>query len=259
MRFGCGEKGGAILRATVKWIFGGLLLGTSFFVLSSALAPHVLVVEALSVGNGDAILVHTPRGVTGLIDAGEDASVVRALGEVLPFWQRSLAFVIETSSTTASVGGLANVEKRYQVEKMYPLSQLTRGTRFSFGDGVVIDTLFADSKTAVLRMVYGKTSFLFSGDVSTSTRKEIETLDAHDGELSANVTFVPHQGAPGSVASDWLRAFRPTTAVISVGAQNRYGYPASSTLETLQAAHINVKRTDLSGSVRFTSDSASIK
>jgi len=58
-----------------------------------------------------------------------------------------------------------------------------------------------------------------------------------------------HHGSKYSTSSELLSAIQPETAVISVGADNRYGHPAQETLERLAAAGTELYRTDLQGTV----------
>ncbi len=74
----------------------------------------VLTVNILDVGKGNAILVHTPSNKTILIDTGADASILRALGENLPMWQRNIDVVILTSSAARAPGGRAKVKAPFR-------------------------------------------------------------------------------------------------------------------------------------------------
>lgn len=87
--------------------------------------PAVVTVSVLDVGKkGRAVLVRVPRGRTLLIDTGPDASILRALGETLPMWQRSIDAAALTGAGTSFAGGLPDVESRYAVS-----SRMQAGTR----------------------------------------------------------------------------------------------------------------------------------
>jgi competence protein ComEC len=64
---------------------------------------------------------------------------------------------------------------------------------------------------------------------------------------------VGHHGSRGSTGDGWLGALRPRAAVISVG-RNDYGHPAPETLGRLARHGVDVRRTDLDGTVTVTSD-----
>lgn len=92
-----------------------IFIAGNISVYQAILAPPVLTVNILEVGKGSAVLVHTPSNKTILIDAGPDASILRALGSALPMWQRNIDAVIFTGTKTSYVGGLPDVENRYNV------------------------------------------------------------------------------------------------------------------------------------------------
>ncbi len=144
--------------------------------------PH-LEVRVLGVGNGDAILLTTPSRKTILIDTGPDASILRALGQALPEWQRHLDAVILTSSVADATGGLPEVEKKYTVGAILQAPQLREGTRLSLGGGIFIEVLWpslaaenmkpADSALAV-RISGGTKSYLIEENLSTRVQKWLD-------------------------------------------------------------------------------------
>jgi len=82
---------------------------------------------ALAVGQGSATLVRA-GGATILVDTGADASILRALGEILPPWQRRLDAVILTNSTKAATGGLPALRLRYAITQEITLTRSSRLT-----------------------------------------------------------------------------------------------------------------------------------
>lgn len=77
--------------------------------------------------------------------------------------------------------------------------------------------------------------------------------------LSSNLLKVGHHGSETSTGADFLAAVSPEWAVISCGAGNSYGHPHGSVLQALQAVGAAVERTDLSGTVTFTTDGMSLE
>jgi competence protein ComEC len=95
-----------------------LLLVATLLVWYAALREDhrsALTVSFLDVGQGDAIFIEAPGGRSVLIDGGPDNSVLRRLGQVMPFYERSIDMVIATAATPQKVGGLTSVLARYQV------------------------------------------------------------------------------------------------------------------------------------------------
>jgi beta-lactamase superfamily II metal-dependent hydrolase len=93
--------------------------------------------------------------------------------------------------------------------------------------------------------------FLFTGDAELPT--EARLLTAPDS-LRAEVLKVAHHGSGFSSSLRFLEAVAPRFAVISAGANNDYGHPHANALERLLGVGARVLRTDLHGTVTFTSD-----
>lgn len=94
------------------------LVGANAYVYFNLFAPHTVQVEALRAGKGNALLVKVPGGRAVLVGAGPDASILRALGEALPPWQRHLDVLILLTSALAEAGGAPFVLERYRVSHL---------------------------------------------------------------------------------------------------------------------------------------------
>ena len=106
--------------------------------------------------------------------------------------------------------------------------------------------------SAVVKLTYGETSFLFTGDAGAESEKQI-TVD-----VKADVLKVGHHGSDTSTTEDFLRRVSPEYAVIEVGKDNSYGHPAESTLRKLRDVGAKIYRTDEDGTVRMISDGTGI-
>ncbi|MBM3945943.1 MAG: MBL fold metallo-hydrolase, partial [SAR202 cluster bacterium] len=90
----------------------GLLLWAFAFTVQSS---STLRVAVLDVGQGNAILITTPSGRQVLVDGGpEPRAVLRALGQQMSFWDKSLDMVVLTHPDQDHVGGLAGVLRSYR-------------------------------------------------------------------------------------------------------------------------------------------------
>ena len=107
----------------------------------------------------------------------------------------------------------------------------------------------------ILKVTYGETSFLFTGDAEYDGEHAV--LDS-GADLSATVLKVGHHGSDTSTCYPFLRAVMPQYAVISVGAGNSYGHPNDDTLSKLRDAGAVVFRTDLQGDIFCTSDGKTV-
>ncbi len=130
-------------------------------------APPVVTVSVLDAGKKNhPVLVRTPHGRTLLIDTGPDASILRALGETLPMWQRSIDAVILTDPGTLFAGGLPDVESRYAVSTRVQAGtrSVPYGASFMFG-GVRIEI----RAPGTLAISYGATTLSISSSTPRST------------------------------------------------------------------------------------------
>ena len=106
----------------------------------------------------------------------------------------------------------------------------------------------------VMKITYGETSFLFTGDAEREEEQQI--LNA-GFDLSATVLKVGHHGSKNSTTYPFLRAIMPKYAVISVG-ENSYGHPTEDTLSRLRDAGAKVYRTDMQGDIIAASDGKTV-
>lgn len=87
---------------------------------------------------------------------------------------------------------------------------------------------------------------LITGDADAFVEKMlVKYCSIPDIEL----LIVGHHGSKNSSCGEFLRAAAPELAVISAGAGNSYGHPASETLERLEGLGAEIHRTDQEGTV----------
>jgi competence protein ComEC len=249
-----------------------------------------LQVSFLNVGQGDAIFIEGPTGRQILIDGGRDRSVLRELGKRLGPLDRSLDLVVATHPDADHIGGLSGVLSAYRVSSfMHPgipndtnaMAALEatlatepilhpmlakRGMRILLGGGAYADVLFPDRNveriekntgSIVLRIVYGETSFLLSGDAPESVENWIVRLDGK--ELSAQVVKAGHHGSRTSTGNALLSAASPEVVVVSAGKNNSYGHPHKEVLERIEESAALVLSTMEEGSITFISDGEHIR
>lgn len=243
-----------------------------------------LHVYFLDVGQGDAILVVAPDGRQILVDGGPSpTALLNELGAVLPFWDRSLDLVVLTHPDGDHITGLMPLLDRYRVGQVLDVPQsdtareaetwlgqlnraavpriyAQRGARIPVGDvlltvlhpgpELLIGTPPDDNNNAiVLRLDYGETSILLTGDAEYDTEK---ALMAAGVPLRADVLKVGHHGSNGATSAAFVAAVVPRLAVVSAGAGDSFGHPHPAVLERL--AGIQVLRTDLHGRIELVSD-----
>ena len=103
----------------------------------------------------------------------------------------------------------------------------------------------------VLRIEYGSTSFLLTGDMEKTAETDLVNSGVN---LRADVLQVGHHGSSTSTGYLFLNSVLPEMAVISCGVNNEYGHPHEETLSILRDAGVDVYRTDLQGTITIGSD-----
>ncbi len=85
-----------------------------FFVFAHS-PKRTLETNFLDIGQGDAILIQTPKNQTMLIDGGPDNKVLEKLGKYLPPLVKKVDIVLLTHPHADHVTGLVGVLRRYKV------------------------------------------------------------------------------------------------------------------------------------------------
>lgn len=267
-------------RIVLAGAFGAVGLAIIPVTLLPARGPGELRFDFLDVGQGDAILVTTPRGKQVLIDGGpSSARLTRQLGEVMPHWDRSLDAVVLTHPQEDHLGGLPGLALRvstgrintsghdnktltFQVfeQRTADPTILARGGRFLL-DGVRFDVVWPpagfdtrqlNDTSVVLMVSYGDVSALLTGDIEAAVQRQI----AEQGPLHASILKVPHHGSKTSDPA-FLAGVGASVAVIQAGAGNPFGHPHEQTLAALTGSR--VYRTDRDGRVTVATDGTSIR
>ena len=255
-----------------------------------------LTVTALDVGQGDATIVRLPGGRTLLVDAGGLGGGARFdVGErvVAPAaWAlgvRRLHAFVATHGDADHAGGAASAVTMLRAEEVWEgvpvrddpeLAEL-RGAAAATGmvwrtvqsGDVVRDHEVAirvlhpplpdwerrrvrNDDSVVLEIRYGAVSFVLAGDAGVPVEPAIAA--GLDRSAALRVLKVGHHGSAGSTSVDFLRAVRPTVAIVSCGRQNRFGHPAPVVVDRLFASGAALFRTDLQGAVSVETDGRSL-
>ena len=242
-------------------VFGFAVIVTFIFYVISNADGDLLKVTFLNVGDGNAVFVWTPNGNNILINAGGDASVLQALGRVMPFYERSIDAVFATDGSQSSSGGLPEVLKNYQIGEYFKTGSLQTGNSIDLGGGVFLKILFTGNdknfgQSIAAEIVYGKTKFLIMpNDISENTENYL--AETFSGALKSDILGVSHNGADGYLSGTFLSAVSPRFSVVNVSKNNKYGYPAQDTLSLLTGIKSTVFET-YNGDVTFISDAKSV-
>ena len=108
----------------------------------------------------------------------------------------------------------------------------------------------------VARLDYGKSSFLFTGDISSDIEKYL--IKKYPDKLEADVLKVAHHGSKYSTSQEFLDVVKPKYSYIPVG-KNVYGHPAPEVISRLKNFGTDVYRADIHRDVTFYFDYENIK
>jgi competence protein ComEC len=242
-----------------------------------------LKVIFFDVGQGSAVFVEASNSNQALIDGGPGSQILGKLGGVMPFFDRSIDIIILTHPDADHINGLVEVLEKYDAggiidpciddssaaysrwKKLIEKKKIKRfcavsGKKIRLAGNTEINILYPFSPLAgrsfkntndssvVAKIVYGESSILLTGDAEEKT--EYQLVNSGDN-LKSQVMQVGHHGSKSSTSDSFLKSVSPETAVIQVGAQNRYGHPAQEVLSRLKNIRAEVFRTDTDGDISF--------
>lgn len=157
--------------------------------------------------------------------------------------------------------------------KNIPVTRCSEGDRIRLDDRTVMQVLNPpgnwpgdeesfNNASLVLKLSYGHTSILFTGDVEAEVEERIVSSGTEDdidvSLLDVDVLKVAHHGSAYSSGKAFLDAVDPQAAIISVG-RNNFGHPSEKVLNLLKESNVECFRTDECGAVVLKSDGSSIK
>ena len=108
-----------------------------------------------------------------------------------------------------------------------------------------------NNESMVFRLRYKNSAILFTGDAEKLTE---EMLLKQKVDLKSEVLKVSHHGSKTGTSLEFLKAVSPALALISVGANNKYGHPHLEVIKRLAGQNIKTYRTDQLGDVILRSD-----
>lgn len=239
-------------------------------------------VDFIDVGQGDSTLVCSD-GKYMLIDTGDRDGENTLINHLKERGVKKLDYLVLTHPHADHIGEAAEIVEGFKIGKIImprvpddltPTSSVyedlldaaankglkiraARNEGFELGE-ISVQTYAAEGEysnlndySVVLRLTHGENSFLITGDCEK--QEESELLE-RGCDVSADVLKVGHHGSDTSSTSQWLKEVGAQYAVISCGADNKYGHPDEETYSRICKYVKNVYVTAEDGSLAFESD-----
>lgn len=234
-------------------------------------------VSFIDVGQADSVLIRNGN-YNMLIDAGNNEDGEKLVNYFKSLGIEEFTYVFATHPHEDHIGGMDDIINNFKIDNYYMSNKLSttktfmdvldaldgrnlkytvpnKGDTLKLGDANIKVIYPGDDKSnindssIVLKVTYGKNSFLLTGDATSNVERKI-----YNEDIKSDVLKVAHHGSSYSSTDVFLDRVKPYYAVISVGKNNIYNHPSNNTLEKLNKRNIKVYRTDLDGTIVFISD-----
>lgn len=239
-----------------------------------------MYVHFIDVGQADCALLECD-GEFMLIDGGNRDDGQLVVSYLQQQGVEELAAVVCTHAHEDHVGGLPSVLAVYPTNAVYAPTKTYASNVYDdfmyYADqqrqdvrlpapGTVLQlgqarlTVLGPTKTyaetndtsIILRVDYGESSFLFTGDMEVAAENDMLDFWEETGNgdiVNVDVLKVGHHGSDTSTGYRFLNAVDPEYGVISVGEGNTYGHPHEEPMSRLNQAGVTLLRTDEMGTI----------
>lgn len=252
-------------------------------------AEKNLKITFLDVGQGDASFIEFNDGQQMLIDCGIDARILEALGRVVPYYDRTIDYLVITHSDNDHYGGCIDVLDRFEVKNIVynGLEKFSDNFWIEFWEKVENEraNYFKIAKLDVWEIASTTITFYYpnhdleenfnipgetkkTNNNNTSIVLELNYLD-HEvlftgdmeeslekyllsvfaEKLDSDILKVGHHGSATASGQEFLDVVTPRYAIISAGQNNKFGHPSPRVLKRLERAGTEVLRTDSQGDI----------
>ncbi len=244
-----------------------------------------LTLTVLDVGQGECVFIYDEKGISILYDTGEQGNGEKILAYMKNFGVDELDYLILSHPHSDHIGSVREIIESGEIRianviipeiesydtysesndnstiksSVAGVNKAKAGDSFSKGD-TTLDILAPthqrenlNNMSLVVRITYGETTFLLMGDAESEEEYDL-LCTCTPATLSADVLVVGHHGSETSSTYDFVSSVKPSYAIISCGADNKYGHPHAVTLNTLESLGAKIYRTDVLGNVVIGTD-----
>ncbi|MCB9805736.1 MBL fold metallo-hydrolase [Candidatus Nomurabacteria bacterium] len=261
-----------IVFLTVLLLFSAVFLFKNIHFVKE---KELLSVYFLDVGQGDAILIESPNGNQVLVDAGLDGKVVEEVGKKLSWFDKNIDAILMTHPDADHIGGFPAVLSSYSTDYLFEsekhedtdivfeiekrssqqnakLINVKRGDKIflDIDRDIYLDILFPDDDfvtneknetSIVAKLIYGKTSFLLTGDSPKNVEQYL--ISIFGNYLESDVLKVGHHGSNTSTSDLFLGFVKAKYGIISAGKNNSFGHPHQEVLDSLKKFNVEIFET----------------
>ena len=244
-----------------------------------------LLIHFIDVGQGDATLIQI-NNKNLLIDSGPANASTALIKYLKEQGVSQLDTILVTHPHEDHIGNMDSILKHFKVLNFYApkksnpsdsfkamvqdlkkqalkINIAQAGVSLDLGAGItsnIIAPIQSDyhelnNYSAVLKITYGSTNFLFMGDAEKESERQ---LLASKQDFKADVIKLGHHGSNSSSSIEFLNRVSPSYAIISCGKFNDYGHPHKDTLDSLKSKSIPAYRTDIDKTILLKSDGHTI-
>lgn len=206
------------------------------------------------------------RSIDMLVATHPDADHITGLIDVLERYKVATLVhpgVLHDTPATESLFTLVAEERQRRKGHSVSFTEQVarRGYVYDIGGGAVLRVLFPDrdathfetnTASIVMRLEYGATSALLTGDSPAEIEKYLISIDGVT--LKSDILKLGHHGSDTSSSEEFLGYVNPEWGIVSAGKDNSYGHPHQEIVDRLNRFGISMKNTVDEGSVTFTSN-----
>mgnify|MGYP004453575087 CR=1 FL=1 len=250
--------------------------------------PKTFTISFIDVGQGDSMLISTPKGKKILIDGGgsrDEESFNIGKQTLIPYLLNKgitkLDYILISHFDSDHATGVAQILGKIDVssiiltrqleendiyrhilsiakEKKIKLIYVKEGDVLKIG-GIKISIIHPENKlminnpmnnnSIVCKVEYNSFSMLLTGDIEMEAEELILRKNIN---LKADVLKVAHHGSKTSTTGEFLKAINPKVALIGVGKNNNFGHPSNEVIQRLKENGTRIYRTDENGEISIT-------